>query len=207
MKIKNKISDLFLAFGVVALLIAGGCASSPSPRQYVFAPDEGWKSVATRDVGSSQYIIRFAPVRLPDYLDRPQIVTRASENQIFIDEFHRWGVPLNVTVTEVLGASISMNLPDAYVDVMPSRDRKADGYQIQVDIVRLDGTLGGMVELIAQWKVVSTGDSSETVAQKLTLYQQKADNESYESYVNAIRKSLSTLGADMAGVIKEHQGN
>ena len=194
------------ALAAAALLGAfslSGCASSPEPRNYVFAPGDGWRNVAVRESSTSAYTVRFAPIRLPAYLDRPQIVTRTTATEIKVDQFHRWGIPLDMTVTELLGTSLAQSIPEAYVDVMPSRTRRANGYLVSVDIVRLDGFLGGPVELVAQWQVENTGDINETmVAPRLARYQFECTGSTYEDYVNAIREVVSALGMDSAKTLQ-----
>jgi uncharacterized protein len=199
----NVMMRMIQVTGCAILVWTAGCATSPRPSQYVFSSGEGWRTVASRDVENSEYIIRFAPVRLPAYLDRPQIVTRISDSQINADEFHRWGIPLDVTVKELLGAGVARALPEAYVDVLPSRSQNDSGYQILVDIVRLDGELGGPVELIAQWKVSREGDARATITQRLTRHQQETGAKTYEAYVEALRLCTAALSADIAGVIKK----
>lgn len=196
-------SILCLLSVVMAGVMLNGCASSPDPHQYVFSSGEGWKAATSRDVASSKYIIRFAPVRLPAYLDRPQIVTRLSENQINSDEFHRWGIPLDVTIAEILGAGLARYLPEAYIDVLPSRGQKDTGYQIKIDVARLDGILGGTVELIAQWKITREGETADMIAQRLTRYQKDAVNKTYEAYVEAVRLTVAEMAKEMAAVIEE----
>ena len=191
------------AAALLGALLLSGCASSPEPRNYVFAPGDGWPNVAARDSSTSAYTVRFAPLRLPAYLDRPQIVTRTTATEIKVDEFHRWGIPLDMTVTELLGTSLARGIPEAYVDVTPSRTRRADGYLISVDIVRLDGFLGGEVELVAQWQVAQTGDTNTTVLPpRLGRYQCTCSGGTHEAYVSAIREVVSALGADIAQALQ-----
>jgi len=184
-------------------LLLSGCASSPEPRNYVFAPGDGWPNVAARDSSATAYTVRFAPIRLPAYLDRPQIVTRTTATEINVDEFHRWGIPLDMTVAELLGTSLARGLPEAYVDVMPSRTRRADGYLVSVDIVRLDGFLGGPVDLVAQWQVEKTGSTSETVlAPRLARYHYTCADGAHDDYVKAMREVVSALGTSIAEALQ-----
>ena len=203
MNTKPPVHPTLVAAALLGTLLFSGCASSPNPQNYVFAPTDGWRNVAVRDSSTSAFTVRFAPIHLPAYLDRPQIVTRITETEIKVDEFHRWGIPLNVTVTELLGASLARAISEAYVDVRPSRTRRADGYQVAVDIVRLDGFLGGTVELVAQWQVTKTGDTQESVlAPQLARYERECTGTTHEAYVNAIRDVVAALGTDIAKALQ-----
>ena len=193
-------------FHVVIALIAGGllagCATTPASRLYVFSPRDGWQKVASRDVESSDYTIRFATIKLPPYLDRPQIVTRVSDNEIKVDQFNRWGMPLNQTILELLGGAMAQKLTNAYVDVIPATSRLPLGYLVQVEIVRLDGFLDGPVELIAQWRVQRGGPEPVTIVQKLGRHEQVSSARSHEAYVESIRHLLVEMGEDMAAAIE-----
>ncbi len=190
-----------IAGGLALMAVLAGCASTPTPRLYVFAPRDGWQKVAVRDVESSDYTIRFAAIKLPPYLDRPQIVTRVSDNEIKVDQFNRWGIPLNQSVVELLGGAIAQELPKAYADVVPATSRQSPGYLVQVDVLRLDGFLGGPVELIAQWRVQRGGPEPVTIVQKLGRHEHVSSDESYDAYVEAIRHLLVAMGQDIAGAI------
>jgi len=200
---RNIMNQLIAICSMVILFVVAGCATSPSARHYVFAPGEGWRTIAVRDAATSEYEIRFAPIRMPAYLDRPQIVTRLNDAEIKMDQFHRWGIPLDVTIAEVLSASVGREIPEAYVDAQPSRGALFQGYHVLVDVVRLDGFLGGDVELIAQWKVNQVGETNRLVAQKLSIYKTTIESEKYEEYVEAVRQNINAMGKEIAAAIRE----
>lgn len=184
-------------------LMLTGCARSPASRHYVFAPREGWHQVAVRDSVSSDYTVRFALVKLPSYLDRPQIVTRASDNEIRMDQFNRWGMPLSQTVTELLGGTIAKQLTNAYVDVITATSSRQPGYLVQADIVRMDGFLGGPVDLIAQWQVTRSGPEPVVLVQRLSRYEIETSDKHIEAYVEAIRTLMVRMGKEIADIIEQ----
>ena len=185
----------------LALLLLAGCATSPAPRLYVPSPGPGWSDAARRDALQSPRAIRLAPVRLPAYLDRPQIVTRLSPNEIKVDPFNRWGMPLDVLAAEILAGSLALALPDAYVDVSPSRTLPPAAHYVQVEILRLDGPLGGPLELVAQWTVDPADPKAPPVARQIGRQLAPAAAPTYEAYVDAIRQTLADLGAQIAAAI------
>jgi uncharacterized lipoprotein YmbA len=155
-------------------------------------------------MGESAYVIRFAQIELPAYIDRPHIVTRINDHEIKVAQMHRWGMPLNTTMLEIVGAALARSLPDAYIDVQPVRHREAEGYTVEINVVRLDGPLGGKVELIAQWKLIKIGASREVIAQRLGHHVKEAADASHEAYVEAVRQVVDELGLDIAKVVQAH---
>ena len=205
MKIKSPSRPPFLP-ALLALLLAG-CATSPSPRLCVAASDPGWRDAAVRDALQSDFLVRFLPVRLAPYLDRPQIVTRLDRNQIKVDAFNRWGMSLDVLSAEILAGGVARALPTAYVDLSPSRTPPPPAYLVQTEIIRLDGPLAGPVELVAQWTLLRSGDSSAPVARRLVTHSAPAPGGTYPAYVEAVRQTLSALSADVAEAIRADRGN
>ena len=135
------------------------------------------------------------------YLDRPQIVTRLSDHEIFADSFHRWGMPLDVLASEILAGSLAGARADADIEVSPLRPMKGPGYLVQVEIVRLDGALGGPVELIARWTLAPAENEREPLAGQLTRHVCASSSKTYEAYVDALRQTLSDLGTTIAQAI------
>ncbi len=188
-------------FPALAILLLAGCATSPAPRLYVASPDSGWRTAALRENAPRAITLRLAPVRLPAYLDRPQIVTRLSDHEIFADSFHRWGMPLDVLASEILAGSLAGARADADIEVSPLRPMKGPGYLVQVEIVRLDGALGGPVELIARWTLAPAENEREPLAGQLTRHVCASSSKTYEAYVDALRQTLSDLGTTIAQAI------
>src|SRR5262249_50890681 len=98
-----------LALFGVCLLGLSGCASSPPTRFYVLpsmTSAETAPPAAPRDL-----IIGVGPVTLYPYLDRLQIVTRASRARLALGEFDQWAAPLQDSVTRALGENLSLLIP------------------------------------------------------------------------------------------------
>ena len=51
--------------------------------------------------------IGVGPVVFPAYLDRPEMVTQVSANELNVDEFHRWAEPLRDNFTGVLACCLN----------------------------------------------------------------------------------------------------
>ena len=93
--------------GLVALLLLGaaGCTGSVDPtRFYVLAPTDSAADAAARSASERDLRIGIRSVELPRYLERPQIVTRASATRLEVADFHQWGAPLRQAVPMILVA-------------------------------------------------------------------------------------------------------
>jgi uncharacterized lipoprotein YmbA len=72
---------------VAVLLGLGACASTPS-RFYLLNTLPASETVPATAAGRGP-VVGVGPITLPKYLDRPQLVTRASRNQLTLGEFDR----------------------------------------------------------------------------------------------------------------------
>jgi hypothetical protein len=94
---------------VVGLMLLAACAtgtSAPS-RFYVLAPLEAPEAEPQLAPGERCLAIGIGPVEIPAYLDRPQIVTRLSNNELNLAEFDKWAEPLRDNLIRVLAENIS----------------------------------------------------------------------------------------------------
>jgi uncharacterized lipoprotein YmbA len=188
---------------VLFVVILGGCASSPSSKFYQLNPVQSGTSV-TRDVSPHQsLIIAIGPVRIPDYLDRPQIVTRSGKNELKFSEFYRWAGSLEGDVNRVLVEDIASLLPaDRFSVVLwtPYLERQvAASYRVEVLVDRFEGTLGDSVQLKAHWGVFAQDKS--LFLKKESPISEPMNGNSYDALVTAMSSALERLGRDISGGI------
>ena len=91
------------------------------------------------------------PVAMPDHLDRPQIVTRVSNNEIKIDEFSRWAEPLKENFYTVLVDNLSTLLNSEKVIKTAQNLGVPLTLQVAVEVLQFDGILGGDAVLNVKW--------------------------------------------------------
>ena len=189
----------------VFLTAAGGCASSRPARFYILdalsSPEEV-KQSAAHEQGIA---IGMGPVVLPQYLDRPQIVTRASPNRLQLAEFDRWAEPLKHNVSRVLAENLSFLLSGDRVVVFPWKRSTALDYRVSVEITRFDGKRSGEVTLKAHW-TISGADGKKVFVRRESSLVESAGNQEYEALVAAESRTLAALSHEIAAAIKEVLG-
>ena len=185
------------------LILLTGCASSPSSKYYQLNSLQNRTSI-TRDVSLEQKLsIAIGPVRIPDYLDRPQIVTRAGKNELRISEFDRWSGSLDSDVTRVLVEDISGLLPSDHFSVVPwipyLESQVPASYRVEVIVDRFEGTLGDSVLLKAHWEVFSQNRS--LLLKREAMITAQVVGTSYDALVSAMSSALEKLSSDISGGI------
>ncbi len=196
--------DQFQLFtlGLVMVILAG-CATLPSSKFYQLNPLPNSISII-RDASPEQnLIIAIGPVRIPDYLDRPQIVTRAGKNELQLSEFDRWAGSLKSDVSRVLVEDISGLLPADRFSIVgwtpyPESQVPAS-YRVEMLVDRFEGTLGDSVLLKARWVVFAQNRS--LLLRRESLIREGVNGSSYNALVAARSSALVRLSRDIAGGI------
>ena len=137
---------IVLALGAL-LAVQFGCTSSPSSRFYVLSSTAATTPEAKRSGDEGCLSIGIGPIKIPDYLERPQIVTRTGPNEITLGEFDRWGGPLKDNFIRVLANDLSNLLCIKTIAIFPWRAGVPIDYRVEIEVLRLDGSLGGNVLL------------------------------------------------------------
>jgi len=188
-----------IILGVLLVMLAG-CASSPSSKFYQLSSLQGQEQAMRDGAPERSLIIAIGPVRIPDYLDRSQIVTRSGKNELKLAEFNRWAGSLDEDVTRVLMEDISSLLPaDRFFVVrwLPYLESELPvSYRVPVRIESFEGTPGDSVLLRAHW-VVTTKGKDVQLKKESTIIEKVSGND-YDALVAAMSNALEKLSREIA---------
>ncbi len=178
------------ATGLVAACVGG---TQPS-RLYVLLATEAPSQRSTQGVALS-----VGPIVLPKYLDRPQIVTRPTANELTIAEFDRWGGRLEDNVTQVIGENLSRRLRTSRVALFPAEAAVRADLRISVTISRFEcvGDSGECV-LDARWQIAGQGDGVAAPSMGASGLVARPANGSYTAVAAAMSQLLGELSREIA---------
>ena len=185
----------------VLLITLGGCASTPPSRFYMLETISGIPASQGTAALDQPISIGLGPVTLPDYVDRPQIVTRTSQNTFQLAEFDRWAEPLSSNVSRTLAENLTFLLPNDSVAPYPWPGSIEVTYQVVVDVYRFDGILGEKALLEAQWSVLAK-KGKKALIQKRSTFVEPADGSSFGNLVSAQSRALESLSREIALTIQ-----
>lgn len=177
-----------------------GCASSPHTDFYLLraTPPDIFEAVV-RPVDRSLCIRR---VRLPEYLDRPQMVVRESGHRLRLHEFQRWAEPLKENVARILAENLEARVARLGVAVRDGDCRKGVDYKLSVEFLRFETDLQGNAVLKARWAV--TGRDEKALPDlHTTEYRLPTDDSGFESRVAAQSELLASLADAVADLIRQ----
>lgn len=163
---------------IVTLILAGclvsGCLGSTPPiRFYVLNPAQYESSLVSKTEGTDSHpqeiSLEIVSLRLPQYLEKPQIVTRTSENQLEMAEYHQWGGDLRKNMTRVFARNMSALLSSPRVAVVPFRSSMSPDFRIKIDVMQFEADALGRVRLSAQWMLFRGSDGKSLATRILDL--------------------------------------
>jgi uncharacterized lipoprotein YmbA len=174
-----------------------GLSTSPATRFYMLeAKVETRISTGSQD-GLANLSLGIGPVTIASYLDRPQLVSRLSGNELHIDEFRRWAEPLKANISRVIQENVSVLTDVGHVHSYPKRRSVATDYQVTVDVLRFDADAAGSVTLKSVWRIVEP-DSHQGLMERRSTIVQPSSSTAIADVVDAMSMALAELSKEMA---------
>jgi uncharacterized lipoprotein YmbA len=184
----------------LGMLLITGCMPQPPPDFYLLDT-----TAPTAMPGFEQGVsVGVGPVETASYLDRNQIVSRESATKLRLSEQSMWAEPMKAGLTRVLLINLGIELDSNRIYALPMRQRRTLDYQIPIDVLRFDGTLGPerKVVLGARWTLLSS-DGKQVVVSKVSRIQEPVKSSDVSAFVEAQSRALARLSAEIAQAIKE----
>ena len=142
-----------------------------------------------------QAVIGLGPIRIPDYLNRPQMVMAISENQYQLSEEHRWAERLDQNISLALTKFLPSQLGANRIVRYPWAQRQVVDYQVSIDIIEFHIDALGQSRLTALW-LIKRKDQPDL--SRRFDYKVFASTTDYELMVNAQSVCLTKLGQDIS---------
>jgi len=180
-----------LPVSMIALVLATGCATSPTPAFYTLSAVQHIE----QSPGASPTAIAIDLVTVPELVDRSQIVTKLDANRVRIDEFARWADPLKSQIPRVLAADLAEIIPGAIVSTFPQRAND-NAYRVTVDVQNFDSLADGTVTLVVIWSVRPPNGGKQIAGR--SVVHQTAVGPGYDGLVKAHSRALSSVAKDIA---------
>jgi hypothetical protein len=187
---------------VLCSLVAFGCGGNSSPTRYYVLSPTVTGSAAQHDAKCVG--IGVGPVKIPEYLNRTQIITRANPNELELAYFDLWAEPMSDAVPRILAEDISRLLCTREVVLFPWRTSHTPDLRIEVEVIKMDGVPGKSADLEAWWSVISSADK-KIRASKRSTYNEPVAAAGYPGLVSAHSRALENLSREIAKTIQNLQ--
>ena len=189
---------LVIAAALVAL--AAACTPpTPPPHLYVLTPLLATPIGERNTSGLTTIVV--AQAQVPDYLDRPQLIERTSDNELKLVETDQWAERLSLNVSRVVALNLSTMVPaDANVAV-PVRASLPYDYQVLLSLNSFELDLSQEAVLGGRWAVTNADGTKELAAAGVSL-REKASRPGIAAAVEAMNRNLGAVSKEIAVAIK-----
>lgn len=183
-----------------ALMLAACVGDTQPSRLYVLSAVEPAAQRSAQGLALS-----VGPVVLPKYLDRPQIVTRPTANELTVAEFDRWGGRLEDNVTQVIGENLSRRLRTSRVALFPAEAAGRADLRVSVTISRFECVSeSGECVLDARWQIAPPAGQGPVMAATVmgaSGLTARVAGTGYAAVAAAMSQLLGNLSAEISDAV------
>lgn len=190
---------LSLATLLVSTLLAA-CATPPV--EHLYRLDY---PLAATSQAEPQYELVIATVKVPEAINRPQLVIQKSATESLVTDEQRWIAPLDEQLTLSLMAHLRTRLPDAWLSsdtgisagiaANPSSPLPRYGVKVQIDQLLINS--GSQLTLEASWVVLD--HNRKLLKREHNIFTVRLNSPAYEAVAPAMSEAARQL-AEQVGV-------
>jgi uncharacterized lipoprotein YmbA len=178
-----------------ALLLVGGCSSTPPSHFYTLS------AAAVPAAAALTVSVAVGPVSVPAQVDRPQIVVSTGPNQVQLDEFNRWAAPLQDNITRVVAENLVAMLGSPHVTLSPQTLSENADYRVAIEVQGFESAPGESILLDAVWTVRRMQDG-KTETGRSTL-REPVKEKGYAALAAAHSRAIARMSQDIADALRK----
>lgn len=175
------------------LLVA--CARDNVPVNFYLLTATAPQAAALREEGPRWGL---GPVRIANYLNRPQLVTAQSEVRYQLWEHDHWVERLDHNIARVLGENLIRLTGLQTMFSYPWARRDEPDYQISVDIESFHIDEAQHCQLTAIWQLKRLGKQPQILEQRRFYYREPVSAQDASAVVTAYNQALLHLAQTIA---------
>ena len=179
--------------------VLSGCVSSPKTTYYTLSVAPIPQALSNKQ----NMRVMVGPISLPDMDDQPQLVVQSSDNEVRLQEYHRWAGSLKSDVARVMAANLARDLGTSNVWSFSQTTQTNFDFQVLIDVQNLESKLGESVVLDVLWTIkpkTSPADKSRHTQVKMgrSLVRVPVTGPGIEALVAAQSRAFALASADIA---------
>jgi uncharacterized lipoprotein YmbA len=179
-----------------------GTGRSPVTKLYMLETGLSEPAVPETAQLPAGFTIGVGPIKMPQYLSMPMIVTRTGPNEVQSDEFHQWAEPLPENIARVMSADLMALTGAAHSFSFPWRSAIPIDVQAAVNVMQFDVSPDGGVTLKAQWSLLGEKGKQVQLTRRSVVTRQ-VQGSGYADRVAGMSQALGDLTREIATAITE----
>jgi uncharacterized lipoprotein YmbA len=193
----------FICIGLLTLIASGCSSTSPRSSYYLLSGVSNVTAVDLVETIEGGVILGIGPILLPEYTNRPQVVTRTNRNEITFSEFHRWAEPLINNFRRVFKENLAMLVKTDDIFMYPWPQGMAIEYIITADVIRFDAVPDDRAILEVRWSLWR-GNDRELLANLKSSFQTPLQSSKHDGLVAAMSACLSEFSHEVANAVVQY---
>ncbi len=194
----KKLSFYFMLLPILILMLSG-CVSvgrSPSPRFYRLTSISQESSEGDFKMKSGAAVVGIGPIKIPEYLNRPQIATVNMNRMLTFAQFDRWAEPLDLSMLRVLSENLASSMAGADIEMYPWNILIPVRLQVVLDVMQIDIELEKDLIFVVRWSVLDLKNKS-LVFSRRTVLKEPVKPSNYSGVASALSSVLRRLGNEI----------
>ena len=147
---------------------------------------------------SAATIIGLGPIKLPEYLDRDEVVTRVGPNRLELSNQDRWAEPLDNNFKRVIAQDLTQSLGTHSITFYPWPGTTRVDYQVRIDVYRFETDPATKAHLVAHWQLLD-GTGKLLYASDSNISEQA---QAGETVAAALSRTVDGLARQIASAIQ-----
>lgn len=200
------------AVGAIATALAGcsaigGTILAPQPditKFYLLTPTAGAAATppAAAQSAGGDFVTGLGPIKLPPYLDRPEVVTRAAPNRLELSKAARWGESLEHGFTSAMERDLAAQPGTGRVIIFPWYNTVHVDLQVQIDVYRFETDGQGNAQLSAKWTILDSAGKNILYTVESNLTQASKPGDATDAAA-ALSRTIGDLSGQIANMIHQ----
>ncbi|MBL1265279.1 membrane integrity-associated transporter subunit PqiC [Methylomicrobium sp. RS1] len=192
----------FIYYSLLSFLLlplAGCIGGSTPPAQFYLLEPIGQNENPSTEL-TEKPVVALGPVRVPRYVDRPQIIRASGKNMYQLSELNRWAESLDDNISRVLVQNLSQLASVNTVLANGSSRARQATLRVAVNIREFHVNSEGQAGLNAQWQIIRGDD---TLLNRQVSYHSPASTTDYAVMVAALNDCLDRMSRELAGALQQ----
>jgi len=182
------------------LLSLTGCIGGKTPPSQFYLLEPINTSAGSVSAVAAKPLIALGPVKIPPYVDRPQIVTASAKNAYRLSEINRWAESLDDNISRVLAQNLMLLAPVGTVLVNASNRARQARLRVAVNILEFHVNPEGQAGLTVQWQIFR---GEELQLNRQVSYHTPASTTDYSIMVAALNDCLNRMSRELAASLRQ----
>lgn len=157
---------------------------------------------ASTSAAAGDFTLGLGPIKLPPYLDRPEIVTRAAPNRIELSKEDRWGEAIQNGFTTSLERDLQAQTGTNRIILFPWYNTVHVDMQVAIDVYRFETDAQGNANLSAKWTILDSSGKNILYTVETNLTQPSKPGDETDAAA-ALSKTIGDLSGQIANMIQQ----